>query len=84
MSPDELRELARRLRGDILDAVPDDNDMQHVLEMSATGNERLAAVAEWADAYSSEKGYNLYGDQQVDIRRVIRGGENNEKNRSEE
>ena len=28
-------ELADRLTGDIMDAVPDDNDMQHVLEMAA-------------------------------------------------
>ena len=28
--------LAARLTGDILDAVPDDNDMQHVLELAAS------------------------------------------------
>lgn len=36
VSPSPGREeLASRLRGDILDAVPDDNDMQHILEMAA-------------------------------------------------
>lgn len=35
-APSSDREkLAARLRGDILDAVPDDNDMQHVLELAA-------------------------------------------------
>lgn len=46
MTPAELRETAKRLRGDILDAVPDDNDMQHVLELSAHSLDRLADEAE--------------------------------------
>ena len=33
---DEREALAARLTGDILDAVPDDNDMQHVLELAAS------------------------------------------------
>ena len=33
-SPDREK-LAARLLGDVLDAVPDDNDMQHVLDLAA-------------------------------------------------
>lgn len=35
VSRPDREKLAARLRGDILDAVPDDNDMQNVLELAA-------------------------------------------------
>lgn len=41
-SDDEREALADRLTGDILDAVPDDNDMQHVLELAAAALRRTA------------------------------------------
>lgn len=43
----DRKKLADRLLGDILDAVPDDNDMQHVLELAAA---TLAAPVEVDEA----------------------------------
>ena len=57
MTPAEMREAANRLRGDILDAVPDDNDMQHVLEMSAEALDRLADVIELHLPQHGAQGY---------------------------
>ena len=44
-TPEKVAELARRLRGDIFDAVPDDGDLQSVLDLAAEAADALTAVS---------------------------------------
>lgn len=75
ITPSDREKLASRLRGDILDAVPDDNDMQHVLELAAAA---LATPVEVDEAklvgiVRSVIDRRPYADE---TRRAIRGLEN--------
>lgn len=59
----DRKALAARLTGDILDAVPDDNDMQHILELAAGA---LAAPPPVDEAKLAEVIKKAVDDTEVD------------------